>query len=102
MKSSNHVIYFLLQISSPLAIDTSVEYFTRDASAIAGQDYLSTSGTAIIRAGETRTEIAVEIIGDTVNEGSEVFYLVITNPQGASFPDGITEIVASRTIVNDD
>ncbi len=98
----NHINYFLLQISAPLSVDASVDFATRDGSAIAGEDYVATSGTATIAAGETSTLIAVEIIADTISEADETFELVITNPQGGIFPEGTTEISAMRTIIDDD
>jgi hypothetical protein len=99
---ANHITYFLLEISSPMAIDISVDYVTKDSTAHAGQDYMSTSGTATILAGETHIAIGVEIIGDTIAESDEVFKLTISNPQGANFPPGMTEITAIKTILNDD
>lgn len=101
-RDSNHVTFYLLQISDALNTDASVDYITSDGSAIAGQDYITTSGVAIIKKGETNTIIGIEIIGDTITENNEDFFLTISNPQGASFPEGITEIVVSKTIVDDD
>jgi len=101
-QNSNHTTYFLLQISSPLPVTASVDYITQDDTAIAGQDYIPTSGTATITAGETSAAIGVEIIGDTIAESDEIFKLIISNPQEANFPAGTTEISASKTIVNDD
>ncbi|MCU7836959.1 MAG: trypsin-like serine protease [gamma proteobacterium symbiont of Taylorina sp.] len=99
---SNHITYFLLMIDTSLEHNASVDYYTQSDTAIAEEDYISTSGTATITAGETHTAIGVEIIGDTIAESDEVFKLIISNPEGASFPAGITEISASKTIVNDD
>jgi len=99
---SNHTNYFLLQITSALSVDASVSYTTQDGTATAGLDYISTSGTATISAGETSTVIGVEIIGDNTSEGNETFLLAISNPQGGIFPTGVTEITATRTIVDDD
>jgi len=99
---SNHTNYFLLQIGGVLSSDASVSYTTRDGTAIAGQDYIATSGTATIKAGETSTVIGVEIIGDDVSESNETFLLAITNPEGGIFPTGVTEITATRTIIDDD
>lgn len=99
---SNHVSYFLLEIAGTFTHAISVDYTTRDGSAMAGKDYVATSGTAVIEAGETAVAIGVEILGDTLPENGETFYLVISNPQGASFPDGITEIKSHKTIRDDD
>jgi len=99
---TNHTNYFLLQIGAALSVDATVDYTTRDGTALAGSDYVATSGTATIKAGETTTVIGIEIIADTISESDETFLLAITNPTGASFPSGTTEITASRTIVDDD
>lgn len=99
---SNHINYFLLQISDSLSTDATVNYTTRDGTATAGEDYVATTGTATIKAGETSTVIGVEIIGDNVSEGNETFLLAISNPSGGIFPTGITEITATRTIIDDD
>jgi hypothetical protein len=100
--ANNHIHYFLLQIATPLAMDASVNYQTRNGTATAGEDYESTSGVAIIKAGETKTLIAVKIWGDTKIEKDETFSLVISNPIGATFGPETTEIVSTHTIVNDD
>jgi len=99
---SNHINYFLLQIGAVLTEDASVEYTTRDGTAFAGEDYVFTSGVATIKAGETSTVIGVEIIADLISESDETFSLAITNPQGGIFPEGVAEITALRTIVDDD
>ena len=57
---------------------------------------------AVIKAGETKTTIGVVLIGDQNPEADETFELVLTNPKGIAFPPGMTEIVKSRTIVDDD
>ena len=98
----HHTHHFLLEIPNPMAINVSVDYETRDGTAHAGEDYQSTSGVATITAGETKTLIAVEILGDTKIENNETFSLVVSNPVGANFVAGVTELVATHTIVNDD
>ncbi len=99
---SNHTHYFLLEIPHPRTIDVSVDYQTRDGTAIAGEDYATTSGVASIIAGETKTLIGIEILGDTKIEEDETFSLVISNPIGGSFTAGVTEIVSTHTLLNDD
>ncbi|MBF0266368.1 MAG: trypsin-like serine protease [Gammaproteobacteria bacterium] len=100
---SNHTNYFLLQLSKALTIDISVDYQTQDGTAkAADEDYIATSGTAIIKAGETYTTIGIEIIGDSKIETDETFLLKLTNPKGVSFPAGVSEIIKTRTIINDD
>ena len=79
-----------------------MDYTTRDGTAKAGQDYLATSGTLNLYAEESHGVIAVEILGDTVPEADEVFYLDVTNPVGGSFGEGVVKLTAVRTILNDD
>lgn len=100
--NSNHTNHFLLELSNPLEVTASVSYQTRDGSAVAGEDYVFISGIATIPAGETSTEIGVEIIGDDMPEANETFQLVISNPVGGKFPKGVNEIAATHTIVDDD
>jgi len=100
--NAQHTAYFLLQISKAMTIDSSVDFTTMDGTALAGEDYTVTSGSATIKAGETSMVIPVVIIADSVAEGNETFKLVITNPDGAIFPLGTTQITATRTIIDDD
>ncbi|MBF0266300.1 MAG: hypothetical protein HQL46_13630 [Gammaproteobacteria bacterium] len=98
----NHNSYYLLQLSTNLGSHVTVDYKTEDGTAIAGQDYIATSGTVTISAGEKSVAVAIEIIGDTTPENNEEFYLVLSNPNGIQFPNGVTEIKAKRTIIDDD
>jgi hypothetical protein len=97
--------YFLLQFTG--LRDTasqvlSVDYATRDGTALKGQDYVAVSGTLKLYAGEMQAVIPVEIIGDTSPEQDEVFYLDVRNPVGGNFGPGVVTLTAMRTIVNDD
>ena len=97
--------YFLLQftgVRSDASQSLSVDYATRDGSARAGSDYLAATGTLLLYPGEDQAVIPVEIIGDTVSEPDETFYLDVSNPVGGSFGAGVVKLTAMRTIVNDD
>ncbi len=94
--------YFILKLEPALDIDASVDFTTRDGSAKAGEDYVATSGTVTLKAGETQLFIPVKILADTIAEDDESFDIVLTNPIGGTFPEGITEIVATHTILNGD
>lgn len=97
--------YFLLQFtgvrSDPSQV-LSVEYATRDGSAMAGSDYLAVRGTLNLYPSENHAAIPVEIIGDTSPESSENFYLDVFNPVGGSFGQGVVKLTAVRTILDDD
>jgi hypothetical protein len=97
-----HVNYFILEIKTALSHNISIHYETRDGSATAGEDYIATSGTATLLAGETHISIAVDIIGDNIVEADETFSLVATQIQGARLPDNSSELVATHTIIDDD
>jgi hypothetical protein len=97
--------YFLLQFigvrSDPNEI-LSVDYATRDGSALSGSDYLAVSGTLNLYPDENQAVMPVEIIGDSTPEPSESFYLDVFNPVGGSFGEGVVQLTAERTILNDD
>ncbi len=97
--------YFLLQFtgvrSDPDQL-LSVDYTTRDGTAMAGSDYLPASGTLNLYPMENQAVIPVEIIGDSTPEPNESFYLDVYNAVGGSLGQGILKLTAVRTIINDD
>ncbi|MBF0255189.1 MAG: trypsin-like serine protease [Gammaproteobacteria bacterium] len=97
--------YFLLQFtgvrSDPDQI-LSVDYTTRDGSAQAGSDYLAVSGRLNLYPNEQQAVIPVEILGDSLAEADETFYLDVFNPVGGSFGAGVIKLTAMRTILDDD
>ena len=56
----------------------------------------------ILYPGESQAVIPVEIIGDTIPEANEFFFLDVFNPVGGSFGQDIIKLTAVRTIVDDD
>ena len=95
-------VWFLAQLTSGPAVQiTSVDFFTRDGTARAGEDYISTQGTLTLAPGERWVKLWVQTLADNIVEGNEVFSMVLVNPQGAIFPDGVAELTASRTIIDD-
>lgn len=97
--------YFLVEfLGVRKNIDTwvSVDYTTRDGSALEGEDYVGTSGTLVLYPNENHAVIHVEIIADTIKESDETFFLDIFNPIGGTFGEGVVTLSAMRTILNDD
>jgi len=90
-----NIDYFHLEIDKVLPVDASVDYQTRDGTANAETDYIATSGTATIPAGQTSIDIGVDIL---IANSDKTFSLVLSNPIGATFPVGTTEIAVSHTI----
>ncbi len=97
---TTHTNYFKLAIDQALSVNASVNFKTKNGTAIAGEDYLAVAGTAIIPAGDTSVDIAITIFTDNLSENSESFFLVISNPVGAKFPTGVSEISVEHQIVD--
>jgi hypothetical protein len=78
--------------------DVYVSYVTVGDSAIAGVDFKVTSGTLRFKPRINLKTITLKVIGDTVVEPDEFFYVALSNAQGATISDG--EGVCA--ILNDD
>lgn len=96
--------FFLLQFVNKGYSDeaVSVDYTTLDGTALAGEDYIAVTGTVTLYPGENHVWIPVEIINDKQQEPDEVFYLTVYNPQGVIFEDNQAELIAQRTIIDND
>jgi hypothetical protein len=75
-----------------------VEFDTSDVTASAGDDYTAQSGVVTFAPGETKKEISIEVVGDTVAEDHEEFLVTLSNPVNAV----IDTAVGSGIILNDD
>ncbi|ADR34769.1 Na-Ca exchanger/integrin-beta4 [Sulfuricurvum kujiense DSM 16994] len=103
--SGTQSVYFMLTftgVRSDPAEWLSVDFSTRDGSAVGGEDYIETHGRLVLYPDENQALIPVEVIGDTVSEMDETFYLDVFNPVGGSFGEGITMLTAVRTIIDND
>ena len=78
---------FVVSLSRAAAGTVTVDYLTRDGTAIAGQDYTATSGTLTFAAGETTRTVAVPVLDDAHDEGSETMKLKLSNASGARITD---------------
>lgn len=87
-----------VQRSGNSASAASVDFSTRDGTAIAGQDYRATSGTLTFAAGQTSQTLTVPILNDIVVEGDEIFSVTLSNPMGGTLGNSITNI----TIIDND
>jgi Ca2+-binding RTX toxin-like protein len=74
----------------------SLAYATLDGTAIAGQDYATSTGTLTFAPGQRTASATVAVTGDTVFEAAETFRLQVTGGALA------TPATATGTIVNDD
>ena len=101
---SDDAVVFTLQLHEPGLDPASLQYTTRarpsagDAAALPGDDYIETTGTLQIAAGETTATISVPIIGDSADELDETFLLELSAPSGLELRDS----AAVGTITDDD
>jgi hypothetical protein len=79
---------FTVTLSAAASGPVSVQYATADGTAIADSDYTATSGTLIFNAGETSKTVIVKVIGDTLAEPNETFFLNLISVTGAAIADG--------------
>lgn len=78
---------FTVTLSEASTSTVSVDFSTASGTAVSSSDFLPLSGTLTFHPGQTIQQIIVPTIDDTVQEGSETFYLNLTNAQGASLLD---------------
>ncbi len=90
-------MHFHVSLAGASDVAASVDYATAGATATAGSDFVSTSGTLTIPAGTSGT-VDVVVNGDVAVESNETLSLTLSNPAEATVGDGI----AQGTIVNDD
>jgi hypothetical protein len=89
---------FTVTLSEAYSGAVTVDYATADGTAVEGSDYTSTSGTLTFGAGETSKTISVPVIGDTLDEFDEQFFVNLSNAAGAQIADS----QAVGTIQDDD
>ena len=89
---------FTVTLATAINSDVMVSYQTTNGTAISSQDYLTTTGTLTIAAGNTIGNINVPIIDDGVLESNETFYVNLSNPANANIADN----QAVATIIDND
>jgi Calx-beta domain len=62
----------------------SVDFNTRNGTAVAGRDYAATSGTLTFANGETVKTITIPVNEDALDENDETIYLFLSHPTGNS------------------
>ncbi|MDB5350863.1 MAG: retention module-containing protein [Planctomycetota bacterium] len=87
---------FVVTLSKPLKNAVSVDYATKDGSAIHGLDYRGTSGTLSFSAGQTQKVVQVAILNDPAFKLEKAFSLTLSNPTFATVLGG----AGIGTIVN--
>jgi trimeric autotransporter adhesin len=91
-------VHVTLHLSAPSTRPVSVNWTTANGSASSGEDYQPGNGSVTFAPGETSHELVVSIIGDTIPEDDESFFIDLTNPLNAT----IDRARATIVIKNDD
>jgi hypothetical protein len=90
---------FTVTLSAAYDQPVTVKYATQDSSAVAGQDYVATSGMLTFTPGQTSKPITVAIKGDKTKEYNEYFYVLLSD---ASSNSSFYYTSGSGSILNDD
>lgn len=96
--NAQRTLQFNVQLSSTSSKQVRVDYATANGSALAGEDYVSTSGTVVFEPGQTEKAIAITILGDTTPEPDETFFVDFSNPENVE----LSRSRYSVTLLNDD
>jgi hypothetical protein len=92
-------ITFHVSLNQPAASDVTVQFLTKNDTAVSGSDYVSKTGTVTFLAGQTTRSITVQVKGDTTVEPDERFKFIIFNPTGGAT---LGNSLAFGNIRNDD
>ena len=91
-------VVFTLRLEPVSAQMVSCDFATSNLVALAGSDYVAAAGTIVFPVGVTNQTLTIQVLGDVLNEGTESFAVVLSNPTNAA-------IAVSRgygVIVDDD
>ncbi len=80
--------------SGDLASSVSLNYFTEDGTARAGEDYQAAQGTLTFDPNVTEQTVSLNILDDALGEGDETFFVNLTN-----LPPGFTSVARLRSTV---
>ena len=89
---------FTVSLSAPSSQTVSVTASTQAGSATGNVDFGAGSVVVTFAPGQTSSTLTVFVIGDTAVEGTEDFFVNLSNPVGATIADG----QGMATIVDDD
>jgi hypothetical protein len=89
---------FTVTLSAAAIHQVTVDYASADGTAVAPGDYQGTSGNLAFAPGTTSRSIAVEVVGDTIEEAEEQFTVALSNAVGASIATG----TGTTSILDDD
>ncbi len=96
--NNNKIIDFEISLSESFSEDIVLKYFTEDASAFQGLDYIKKENQIIIPTGKTNVSIPLEIVSDNIKEGDEKFRIRFESTDNVNF----NQTKAIISINNDD
>ena len=84
-----------VSLSNASGYTVTVNYATANGTALSGSDYTAASGTLSFSAGQTTKTVSVAVLGDTINEPNEAFYVNLSTATNATIADsqGIVTIL---------
>jgi len=89
---------FTVTLSAASGQTVTVNYATADGTATSGSDYTAASGTLTFTPGQTTRTLTVAVLGETVPEANETFFLNLSGATNAIIADN----QGIGTITNDD
>jgi len=97
--SGSRAVTFTVNLMEPSGKTVTVDYSTSDNSAVAGLDYVTTTGTNLtFLPGELSKTVEVLILGDVLRENDETFFLDLSNESNAT----VINRNGVATIIDDD
>ena len=98
----NQILTFTVSLDEASSRDVTFSFETVEGTAERDDDYIHVSGTQTLLAGQTEIAINVVIVGDVLFEEEEIFFLQLSNLDGAVFTDDEPVATGRATIRNDD
>ncbi|MEZ4616868.1 MAG: Calx-beta domain-containing protein [Caldilineaceae bacterium] len=92
---------FVLLLTNPSDAAVTVTYVTTNNTALADQDYTTTTGTATIPAGAQSTIVAVPIVDDILDELTETLTMQLSAPTPAATTTIVDDTAIGQILDND-
>ncbi|MFO1501734.1 MAG: Calx-beta domain-containing protein [Verrucomicrobiota bacterium] len=103
---STATIGFKVRLDKPVAGDVAINWATQEDSARGGFDFLDASGMVKIASGDTEATVVISLIGDSLAEVSESFFINLSQPALTNTVDlvvgDIADYQAVGTITDND
>lgn len=84
---------FTVTLSQAAGRTLTFDVRTMDDTAVSPDDYLGVSGQVVIPAGQTQVQFAIFVFGDLLREGTEQFFVELTDPRGEQVPQTVVGVI---------